>query len=169
MAAWHEPRDEVGADMCAACPAHQRAIGNLCAEPATSCAPAEVETRSVRRSYADQHQTLAPRSAAVPDRFLGVPAHAEIVGVEAARGAAAGADGLVALGGGSLIDPRRRSRARPAGRWFRSPPPAHAPSGRAATGCAMRWRAGRPEAGARGRSRHRHRRQLPARPHAAGA
>ena len=40
----------------------------------------------------------------VLDRFLGVRAHAEIAGVEAAREAAGGADGLVALGGGSVID-----------------------------------------------------------------
>ena len=40
----------------------------------------------------------------VRDRFHGVHAHAEIAGVKAAREAAGGADGLVALGGGSAID-----------------------------------------------------------------
>jgi maleylacetate reductase len=40
----------------------------------------------------------------VRDRFHGVRAHAEIVGVKAAREAAGSADGLVALGGGSAID-----------------------------------------------------------------
>jgi maleylacetate reductase len=40
----------------------------------------------------------------VHDRFHGVHAHAEIAGVKAAREAAGGADGLVALGGGSAID-----------------------------------------------------------------
>jgi maleylacetate reductase len=40
----------------------------------------------------------------VRDHFHGVRAHAEIAGVKAAREAAGGADGLVALGGGSAID-----------------------------------------------------------------
>jgi len=40
----------------------------------------------------------------VHDRFHGVRAHAEIAGIKAAREAAGGADGLVALGGGSAID-----------------------------------------------------------------
>lgn len=40
----------------------------------------------------------------VRDRFHGVRAHAEIAGVKAARDAADGADGLIALGGGSAID-----------------------------------------------------------------
>ena len=40
----------------------------------------------------------------VHDRFHGVRAHAEIAGVKAAREAAGGADGLIALGGGSAID-----------------------------------------------------------------
>ena len=40
----------------------------------------------------------------VHDRFYGVRAHAEIAGVKAAREAAGGADGLIALGGGSAID-----------------------------------------------------------------
>ncbi len=40
----------------------------------------------------------------VHDRFHGVRAHAEIAGVKAAREAASGADGLIALGGGSAID-----------------------------------------------------------------
>jgi maleylacetate reductase len=40
----------------------------------------------------------------VRDRFHGVRTHAEIAGVKAAREAARGADGLVALGGGSAID-----------------------------------------------------------------
>lgn len=40
----------------------------------------------------------------VHDRFYGVRAHAEIAGVTAAREAAGGADGLIALGGGSAID-----------------------------------------------------------------
>jgi maleylacetate reductase len=40
----------------------------------------------------------------VRDRFYGVRAHAEIAGIKAAREAAGGADGLVALGGGSSID-----------------------------------------------------------------
>ena len=41
---------------------------------------------------------------AVQRRFLGVQPHAEVSGVEAASAAAAGADGLIALGGGSAID-----------------------------------------------------------------
>jgi maleylacetate reductase len=40
----------------------------------------------------------------VHDRFHGAGAHAEIAGVNAAREAAGGADGLIALGGGSAID-----------------------------------------------------------------
>jgi maleylacetate reductase len=40
----------------------------------------------------------------VRDRFHGARAHAEIAGVKAACEAAGGADGLVALGGGSAID-----------------------------------------------------------------
>src|SRR5919108_1458222 len=40
----------------------------------------------------------------VRDRFHGARAHAEIAGINAAREAAAGGDGLVALGGGSAID-----------------------------------------------------------------
>jgi maleylacetate reductase len=40
----------------------------------------------------------------VHDRFHGARAHAEIAGIEAAREAAGGADGLIALGGGSAID-----------------------------------------------------------------
>ncbi|HEX8006889.1 MAG TPA: iron-containing alcohol dehydrogenase [Trebonia sp.] len=40
----------------------------------------------------------------VLDRFYGVRAHAEVAGVRAAREAAGGADGLIALGGGSAID-----------------------------------------------------------------
>jgi maleylacetate reductase len=40
----------------------------------------------------------------VRDRFHGVRAHAEIAGIRAAREATGGADGLVALGGGSAID-----------------------------------------------------------------
>src|SRR5919204_4009038 len=40
----------------------------------------------------------------VRDRFHGARAHAEIAGINAAREAAAGADGLIALGGGSSID-----------------------------------------------------------------
>ena len=40
----------------------------------------------------------------VHDHFHGVRAHAEIAGIEAAREAAGGADGLIALGGGSAID-----------------------------------------------------------------
>lgn len=40
----------------------------------------------------------------VLDRFHGVRAHAEIVGIKAARAAAEDADGLIALGGGSAID-----------------------------------------------------------------
>ena len=41
---------------------------------------------------------------AVQRRFHGVQPHAEVSGVEAASAAAAGADGLIALGGGSAID-----------------------------------------------------------------
>jgi hypothetical protein len=46
-----------------------------------------------------------PRYVQLPvhDRFHGVHAHAEIAGVKAAREAAGGADGLIALGGGSAI------------------------------------------------------------------
>jgi maleylacetate reductase len=40
----------------------------------------------------------------VHDRFHGVRAHAEIAGVTAARESVRGADGLIALGGGSAID-----------------------------------------------------------------
>jgi maleylacetate reductase len=40
----------------------------------------------------------------VRERFHGVRAHAELAGIRAARRAARGADGLVALGGGSAID-----------------------------------------------------------------
>jgi maleylacetate reductase len=40
----------------------------------------------------------------VLDRFYGVRAHAEIAGVKAAREAVGDADGLTALGGGSVID-----------------------------------------------------------------
>ena len=40
----------------------------------------------------------------VHDRFHGVRAHAEIAGVTAARESVGGADGLIALGGGSAID-----------------------------------------------------------------
>jgi maleylacetate reductase len=40
----------------------------------------------------------------VRDRFHGVRAHAEIAGIKAAREVADGADGLIALGGGSAID-----------------------------------------------------------------
>jgi maleylacetate reductase len=40
----------------------------------------------------------------VHDRFHGVRGHAEIAGVKAARAVAGGADGLIALGGGSAID-----------------------------------------------------------------
>jgi maleylacetate reductase len=40
----------------------------------------------------------------VHNRFHGARAHAEIAGIEAAREAACGADGLIALGGGSTID-----------------------------------------------------------------
>jgi maleylacetate reductase len=40
----------------------------------------------------------------VRDRFYGARAHAEIAGIRAARQAAGGADGLLALGGGSAID-----------------------------------------------------------------
>jgi maleylacetate reductase len=40
----------------------------------------------------------------VHDRFHGARAHSEIAGVKAARQAGGGADGLIALGGGSAID-----------------------------------------------------------------
>ena len=41
---------------------------------------------------------------ALRNRFYGVQPHAEVAGVEQARAAADGADGLIALGGGSAID-----------------------------------------------------------------
>jgi alcohol dehydrogenase class IV len=63
-------------------------------------------------------------------RFHGVQPHAEVAGVREARAAADGADGLIALGGGSAIDTGFGTRDREAGR----------PGSSMGAGVRARWR-----------------------------
>jgi maleylacetate reductase len=66
--------------------------------------PGVLEELSISRPVLISTERWRDLQLPVRDRFHGVGAHAEIAGVNAAREAAGGADGLVALGGGSAID-----------------------------------------------------------------
>jgi alcohol dehydrogenase class IV len=66
--------------------------------------PGVLEELSISRPLLISTERWRHVQLPVRDRFHGVRAHAEIAGVNAAREAAGGADGLVALGGGSAID-----------------------------------------------------------------
>ena len=63
-----------------------------------------LETLSVRDPLLISTERWRDLELPVARRFYGAQPHAEVAGVRAATEAAAGADGLVALGGGSAID-----------------------------------------------------------------
>jgi maleylacetate reductase len=63
-----------------------------------------LEELSIERPLLVTSERWAEVDVPIEQRFAGVRPHAERAGVEAAAGAAEGADGLVALGGGSAID-----------------------------------------------------------------
>ncbi len=66
--------------------------------------PGVLEQLSVRDPLLISTERWRALEIPVARRFYGVKPHAEVAGVRAATEAAAGADGLVALGGGSAID-----------------------------------------------------------------
>jgi alcohol dehydrogenase class IV len=66
--------------------------------------PGVLEELSISRPLLISTERRRHVQLPVHDRFHGARAHAEIAGIKAARKAAGGVDGLVALGGGSAID-----------------------------------------------------------------
>jgi maleylacetate reductase len=66
--------------------------------------PAVLEELSVGQPLLISSERWRDFALPVARRFNGVQPHAELAGVQAALAASAGADGLVALGGGSAID-----------------------------------------------------------------
>jgi maleylacetate reductase len=66
--------------------------------------PGVLDELSISRALLISSERWRQVQLPVHDRFHGVRPHSEIAGVKAAREAAGGADGLIALGGGSAID-----------------------------------------------------------------
>jgi maleylacetate reductase len=66
--------------------------------------PGVLDDLSISRSLVISTERWRHVQLPVHDRFHGVRAHAEIAGIRAARDVVGGADGLLALGGGSAID-----------------------------------------------------------------